>query len=125
MTQDMHVYETKKRATREMNRSTHTLSILEEQLRSSLGAGKSMVRVCLEHVLPSTKRRFAMTRLLLLMAGVNVAWGESVSNCRKICDSSGGGKLSTMTSITLGSRSRIWAAVSSPSSGWVSTRRLY
>ena len=44
MTQDMHVYGFKKRATSKMNRSTHTLSILLEQLRSSLGAGKEQVR---------------------------------------------------------------------------------
>ena len=48
MTQDMHVYGFKKRATREMNRSTHTLSILLEQLRSSLGAGKEQLRSSLE-----------------------------------------------------------------------------
>lgn len=39
----MHVYETKKRATSEMNRSIHTLSILKEygwsKLRVSLEAG--------------------------------------------------------------------------------------
>ena len=48
MTQDMHVYGIKKRATSKMNRSTHTLSILLEQLRSSLGAGKEQPRSSLE-----------------------------------------------------------------------------
>ena len=48
MTQDMHVYGFKKRATSKMNRSTHTLSILLEQLRSSLGAGKEQLRRSLE-----------------------------------------------------------------------------
>ena len=48
MTQDMHVYGFMKRATSKMNRSTHTLSILLEQLRSSLGAGKEQLRNSLE-----------------------------------------------------------------------------
>ena len=48
MTQDMHVYGFKKRATSKMNRSTHTLSILLEQLRSSLEAGKKQLRSSLE-----------------------------------------------------------------------------
>ena len=73
MTQDMHVYETKKRATREMNRSTHTLSILKEygwsKPRVCLEAGWSMLRVCLE---PAKALRPVMTLLLMLTLGTTV-----------------------------------------------------
>ena len=73
MTQDMHVYGFKKRATREMNRSTHTLSILLEQLRSSLGAGKEQLRSSLEYAYNEvTARRqrgyvSSLTRLRLVI----------------------------------------------------------
>ena len=50
MTQDMHVYGIMKRATSKMNHSTHTLSILMKQLRSSLEAGKKQPRVWLDYV---------------------------------------------------------------------------
>ena len=48
MTQDMHVYGIMKRATSEMNRSAHTLSILMKQLRSRQEAGKKQLRNSLE-----------------------------------------------------------------------------
>ena len=48
MTQYMHVYGFKKRATSKMNRSTHTLSILMSMLRVWLEAGKKQLRSSLE-----------------------------------------------------------------------------
>ena len=74
----MHVYETKKRATSEMNRSTHTLSILKEygwsKPRVCLEAGWSMLRVCLE---PAKALRPVMTLLLMLTLGTTGAWGQT------------------------------------------------
>ena len=73
MTQDMHVYGFKKRATSKMNRSTHTLSILLEQLRSSLGAGKEQPRRSLGYAYSEvTARRqrdygLSLTRLRLVI----------------------------------------------------------
>jgi hypothetical protein len=82
MTQDMHVYGNKKRATREMNRSSHTLPILKEY-------GWSMPRVCLEYgwsiagvwleyakgVTCHLNHVLRLAAVLLLMIGVQNAWG--------------------------------------------------
>ena len=77
MTQDMHVYGFKERATSEMNHSTLTLSILLKQLRSSLEAGKEQARVWLEYVLPSTRLRLVVTLLLTLITfGATDAWAQ-------------------------------------------------
>jgi len=85
MTQDMHVYETKKRATSEMNRFSHTLSKLKskagvsleagyKQGRSSLEVGWSMLRVCLA---PGKPLRLAMTLLLMLTFGTTISWAQT------------------------------------------------
>ena len=96
----MHVYGIMKRATSKMNRSTHTLSILLEQLRSSLGAGKEQLRSSLEagkrqsgvrlvtnevtarrqrdYVSSSTRLRLVIITLLALMTfGINNVLAQS------------------------------------------------
>ena len=92
MTQDMHVYGFMKRATREMNRSTHTLSILLEQLRSSLGAAWKQPRRSLGYAYNEvtarrqrgygsslTRRNVVLTLLLALMTfGATSAWAQTV-----------------------------------------------